>query len=292
MSQVSVIIPTYQRGHLIGEAIESVLAQSYREYEIIIVIDGSTDDTASRIGRFGQQIQIIEQSNRGLSAARNVGIAAANGAYIAFLDDDDQWLPHKLEQQMTVFAQNPDVGLVYGDMLFFDEHGERDKSYAAFYPPPLMQVAATLFRSNFIPVPTVVVRRACLDRVGLFDESLTACEDYDLWLRIIEQWPIHGTTDIVARYRMSDDNMQRDKVRMVANELRVREKALARNATLRHLPQVWLDDCYYNLFLHLARLHSKRGNRDEAHATLLRYREVRGETAAFTSLWDELRCKW
>lgn len=289
MPSVSVIIPTYQRAHWVGQAIESVLVQSYRDYEIIVVNDGSTDGTASRLNEFGDRVRVIHQANRGLPAARNAGINAAKGDLLAFLDDDDLWFPGKLASQIALFSRDPSVGLVYADMTLFDENGDRESSYADRCRPPLMQNAATLFRYNFIPVPTVMVRRACLDQVGLFDETLTACEDYDLWLRIIEHWPVLGSSDILARYRLSANSIHRDKGRMLLNELRVKEKAFARNQMIQRLPPTWLDQCFYDLYLQLAHCYQAAGNMAAAQAALTGYRERRGETDAYREVLDKLK---
>lgn len=286
---VSVVIPTYQRAHLVGQAIESVLAQSYRDYEIIVVNDGSTDDTATRLSEFADRIRVIHQANRGVSAARNAGIQVAKGDLLAFLDDDDLWLPGKLASQVALFARNSAVGLVYGDMKLFDEAGERQGSYVDRCPPPLMQNAAVLFCYNFIPNSTVMVRRACLDQVGLFDESLPPCEDYDLWLRIIEHWPVLGSSEVLTRYRLSANGLHCDKGKALLNVLRVKEKAFARNQAIQRLPSSWLDQCFYDLYLQLARWHQATGNAAQAQAVLAHYRERRGETDDFRAVADSLR---
>lgn len=190
MPTVSVIIPTYQRSHLVTEAIGSVLAQTYRDYEIIVVDDGSTDDTKERLAELGDKITYIYQTNKGLAAARNTGIKAASGKYIAFLDDDDLWLPKKLAKQVPILDAQPETALVCTDMLLSDSSGKIISQTKLDLKQKVL-TSWTLFRSCFVFVNTVLLRRTCLDKVGLFDENLEIFEDYDLWLRIAQKHSIH-----------------------------------------------------------------------------------------------------
>ena len=277
MPTVSVIIPTYQRANLVNQAIESVLAQTYRDYEIIVVNDGSTDDTKAVLAQFGNKITAIHQENRGLSAARNTGILASQGKYIAFLDDDDLWLPEKLAKQIPVLEAKPQIGLIYSDMFRFNENGVFPDTWGKNFPTPSLPVSWTLFKGNFIPVPTVVVRRACLDKIGWFDESLSACEDYDLWLRIIEKFPVYHLDEPLAYYRQSSDNMQKEKEPMLVNTLRVKEKAFKRNPNLQKLPLQYLDKYYFQHYLNLAKLYQQNGQEAKADEVLHRYMTMRFE---------------
>ena len=123
MPKVSVIIPVFNGAETIGRALQSVFAQTFTDYEIVVVNDGSTDDTASVLAGYGEKIRVVSQSNRGLSAARNAGIAASQGEYVALLDDDDQWLPEKLALCVPVLDADPDCALVYTGMLKVDADG-------------------------------------------------------------------------------------------------------------------------------------------------------------------------
>ena len=124
MPKVSVVIPTYQHAHFVAQAISSVLSQTYCDLEVIVVDDGSTDDTQEIVAGFGEQIRVVQhEKNSGLSAARNTGIQLSRGEYVAFLDADDIWLPEKLEKQIPLFERDESVGLVSSDMFFLDEDG-------------------------------------------------------------------------------------------------------------------------------------------------------------------------
>lgn len=285
MPTVSVIIPTYRRSHLVGQAIESVLAQSYTDYEVIVVNDGSTDKTAEVLARFGNKISVVHQRNKGLSAARNAGIRIAQGRYIAFLDDDDLWLPHKLEKQIACLEAHPKIGLVYSDMFCFNENGMLPNTWAKANPGPQVPLLWTLFVRNFIPVPTVVIRRECLDAVGLFDETLTSCEDYDMWLRIIPKWQVHSINEPLAHYRQSPDSMQNNEERMFVNWLRVKEKAFHSHPELQKLPLMCLDLCFFKGYLSLAYLYICRYQGAKARQTLENYQKLRGATNAYKWLW-------
>ncbi|MBD2513109.1 glycosyltransferase [Nostoc muscorum FACHB-395] len=284
---VSVIIPTYQRGHLVSQAINSVLAQTYKDYEIIVINDGSQDNTPQVLAEFSdRRITAIHQANQGLSAARNAGIRSARGKYIAFLDDDDLWEPQKLEKQIPVLEANPRIGLIYSDSLFFsDKRGLLPGSYNTAFPTPNLQVLWTLFRYNYIPVLTVVVRRDCLDKVGLFDETLRYCGDYDLWLRLIEKFPIYFLNQPLARYRRSPNSLSQDGEQVFTNHLRAKEKVIDRNPEFLKFPMNFLDPCLYNIYLGLANLHIQNHQIEQARRVLHRYREMRGETA----MYEELR---
>ncbi|AFZ26450.1 putative glycosyltransferase [Cylindrospermum stagnale PCC 7417] len=284
---VSVIIPTYQRGHLVSQAINSVLAQTYKDYEIIVINDGSQDNTPQVLAQFSDhhRITAIHQANQGLSAARNAGIRSAQGKYIAFLDDDDLWEPQKLEKQISVLEANPRIGLIYSDSLFFsDKRGLSLRSYNTAFPTPNLQVLWTLFRYNYIPVLTVVVRRDCLDKVGLFDETLRCCEDYDLWLRLIEKFPIYFLNQPLARYRQSPNNLSQNEEQMFTNHLRVKEKVIERNPEFLKIPVNFLDPYFYNIYLGLANLHIQNHQIEQARRVLHRYREMRGETSKYEYL--------
>ena len=183
MPSVSVIIPTYQLAHLVGQTIDSVLAQTYTDYEIIVVNDGSTDNTKEVLASYGDRITVIHQENQGAAAARNAGIMATRGKYIAFLDHDDLWLPNKLEKQIAYLESNPKIGLVYSDTFFFNEEGVYPYTFAQANNIPPVQHCWTLFvRNSIMSCSVVVVRRECLDEVGLFDATTVPCDDYDMWL--------------------------------------------------------------------------------------------------------------
>ncbi|MFP4348874.1 MAG: glycosyltransferase family 2 protein [Desulfococcaceae bacterium] len=188
-SQVSVIIPTYNRAEMVGEAIESVLNQDFSSFELIVIDDGSTDQTSKVLRSFGRRIRSIRQENKGVSAARNLGICHASGEWIAFLDSDDLWLPGKLTAQVDFFRLNP-ASLICQTQEIWIRNGRRvnpkhrhEKRSGMIFEPSLALC--------LVSPSAVMIRRSLFDLVGRFDENLPACEDYDLWLRIGRRFPVH-----------------------------------------------------------------------------------------------------
>jgi glycosyltransferase involved in cell wall biosynthesis len=179
---VSVIIPTYNRGWIVKEAIDSVLEQDFVDYELIVVDDGSADNTPDILHGLVDDIKVIRQSNRGVSAARNRGIQASAGRWIAFLDSDDLWLPQKLSRQVDFFDRHPDARICQTDEQWI-RNGVRVNPKARHRKPSGMIFGPSLELCLVSP-SAVMIRKRLLSDVGLFDESLPACEDYDLWLRI------------------------------------------------------------------------------------------------------------
>jgi glycosyltransferase involved in cell wall biosynthesis len=185
---VSVIIPTFNRAVFVHEAITSVLAQDYAPLEVIVVDDGSQDDTPAALRHFGAQILYMPQEHAGVSAARNRGVAASHGALVAFLDSDDLWLPQKVSAQVALFAGQPQVQACYTDEIWI-RRGVRVN-------PRLIHAkhAGWIFLQSLprciISPSSIMLRRPLWERLGGFDESLPACEDYDLWLRLTAVVPV------------------------------------------------------------------------------------------------------
>jgi glycosyltransferase involved in cell wall biosynthesis len=182
---VTVVIPCYKQAHFLTEAVQSVLEQDYPEKEVVVVNDGSPDDTAEVAAALGSSILYLEQENRGLPGARNTGIRAAHGEYVAFLDSDDLLLPESLSTRAAFLAAHPDTALVCSDARFFDESGSlgllSDRASRPAHPANFRWETV-----EFCALPsTVMARRSSLDRVGLFDEELrTGGEDWPLWVRM------------------------------------------------------------------------------------------------------------
>ena len=219
--QVSVIIPTYNRGWVIKEAIDSVLAQDYTEFELIVVDDGSTDDTSDVLDSYGDDIKVLFQKNKGVSAARNLGIAEASGKFIAFLDSDDLWLPQKLTLQIEFINQTPDALICQTEEVWI-RNGLRVNPKKRHKKPSGMIFKPSLELCLVSP-SAVVIQRSLLDRVGGFDETLPACEDYDLWLRISCRFPVHLIdAPLIIKRGGHDDQLSRgaglDKFRIKAIE--------------------------------------------------------------------------
>lgn len=187
MPKVSIVIPTYNRAYCINRAIESVLAQTYRDFEIIVVDDGSTDNTYEVIQGFkDERIKYIKHShNKSESAARNTGIKNSLCEYIAFQDSDDEWLPEKLERQMMMAEEAGDeVGVIYSQYRRVLEDGRDFIIPHDGIPMVDGDIQKMLLESCIVGMPTTIVRRNCFERVGLFDESIHCCTDWDMWLRI------------------------------------------------------------------------------------------------------------
>ena len=187
--EVSVILPTYNRGWILKEAIDSVLAQDFRDFELIVVDDGSTDNTPQILDSYHQDLVVVRQPNRGVSAARNRGIAAAGGGLIAFLDSDDLWLPRKLSSQVVFFNSNPEAVINQTEEIWI-RNGVRVNPKTRHLKPSGMIFEPSLALCLVSP-SAVMMKRSLFDEVGLFDEDLPACEDYDLWLRISWRYPVH-----------------------------------------------------------------------------------------------------
>ncbi len=199
---VSVIICIYNGERHLREAIESALAQTYPSVEIVIVNDGSTDNTESLCRSYEGRVVYISQKNRGLAKARNRGINESRGDYIALLDHDDLWRPDKLEKQMNLFVQNPELGLVYSNYFQIDPDSRIiERKSAEDRRMKRGWVIPDLYEHNFVGNATVVIPKQVLDQVGLFWENLSYSLDWDLWLRIAFKYPVDFVDEPLASWR-------------------------------------------------------------------------------------------
>ena len=229
---VSVVCPAYNCAPFIAPALESVFAQSYCPIEIIVVDDGSTDATSDLVKGY-PDVRYIRQANRGPSAARNTGIRAAQGEYVAFLDIDDLWTPEKLSEQVAILNSCPDAGICFADMrLFTDGAGEEPTMFQKynltvnyFGDERFVTNAVTkLVTMNFIPTSSVVARKSALLQAGGFDEQFRKAEDWDLWLRVALHHPIIYSPKLLTLKRVHDVNTSRDAEGMNSAALQVLEK--------------------------------------------------------------------
>jgi len=186
--KVSVIIPAYNRCQMLKQAVDSVLSQDFTDFELIVSDDGSADNTQEMLRSYGNRIIVIRQENKGVSAARNRGIVSASGDLIAFLDSDDLWLPKKLSEQIEFFNANPDALICQTEEIWI-RNGVRVNPKKKHRKLSGMIFEASLLLCLVSP-SAVMMRRSLFDELGLFDETLPACEDYDLWLRIGCRYPI------------------------------------------------------------------------------------------------------
>lgn len=186
--EVSVIIPTFNRETLLPRALSSVLGQTGVSFELSVVDDGSTDGTRALIEKDFPSVNYLHQNNQGPSAARNRGIERSRGQWIAFLDSDDEWLPGKLEAQLAFFRQNPSYRILQTEEIWI-RNGKRvnamnkHKKYGGFIFEKCLPLCA-------VSPSAVMIHKSLFEEIGLFDESLPACEDYDLWLRIAARHPV------------------------------------------------------------------------------------------------------
>ncbi len=231
MPKVSVIIPAYNVASYIGETLDSVFAQTFADTEVIVVNDGSpdTEDMERALARFNDRLTYIKQENQGASVARNTGLSAAQGKFIAFLDADDLWLPNYLNEQIKFMIER-DCDLVCSDAEVFSDVSHAEQSYMESLMPGSPSAGSVTFlgllsAEQSLITSGVVVRRELVIQAGLFDEALRNAQDFDLWLRLAHK----GTRmayqrRVLLRYRTRDNSLSGDEVNVHRRELRVLEK--------------------------------------------------------------------
>jgi glycosyltransferase involved in cell wall biosynthesis len=204
---VSVVVATYNYGHFLPEAVESVLGQTLRPLELIVIDDGSTDGTAAALRPYLADPRVYYQrlEHAGQAAAKNAGLRRAQAPLVAFLDADDVWLPAKLARQVALFRGDPALGMVYTRRWLIDELGQR----LEYRQPRLYRgwVLDPLFRTNFVCFSSAMVRRDVLDDVGLFDEGLSLAIDYDLWLRVALRYRFDYVDAPLVKYRTGHESL-------------------------------------------------------------------------------------
>lgn len=218
---VSVIIPAYNQAHYLASALRSVLAQTLTEWEAIVVDDGSTDNTREVAAGFDDaRIRYIYQANQGLSGARNTGVRAAQGQFLAFLDSDDELTPEFLKTCVEALKADRALGAVHTATQFIDQSGNTLPHTDA---QPLAGDAfkQKLRQGGFFPPVSVVARIDCVREAGLFDITLTSLEDWDVWLRLVQRHPMRGLPQPLVRYRVYPGSMSTNAPRMLANRLAV-----------------------------------------------------------------------
>lgn len=248
---VSVIIPTYNMSQYVPLAIRSVLEQTYQDLEVIVIDDGSTDDTQEAIQEFSSdsRFRYESQENGGPAKARNKGIRLARGQWIAFNDADDVWYPQKLQKQVALFGSRPDLGVVVSDCDRIDERGKKIPAPKK-YRYQGSRLYEQLLLENFIPMCTTVVTRTCFEQLGGFDETLRRAEDYDFWLRLSVSNTIGYVDEPLAAHRKWTSQLTSNKIAQAEAAILVQQRFLAKHPGLvspRQAKAAW------------ARKHAKRG---------------------------------
>lgn len=206
MSEVSVIIPTFNRAHTIIRALDSVFESTFKDFKVIVVNDGSTDETEQLLKNYSKPITVIRSENRGVSAARNLGAKTAKSKWLAFLDSDDEWLPHKLQKQMEFVSDHPHYKLVHSDEIWI-RNGVRvnpKKHHQKWGGEVFLQCV----EQCFISPSTCLIERNFFNELGGFDENFVVCEDYDLWLKASLNHPIgHIARPLIKKYGGHEDQL-------------------------------------------------------------------------------------
>jgi hypothetical protein len=222
MPEVTVVIPAYNAERFIAETLGSVQSQTFRDLEVLVVDDGSTDRTAGIVDSFGPPVRRLHQQNGGVSRARNAGSAAASGRFIALLDADDLWDPPKLERQVALLRARPEVGFCYTGLRRVDAAGRVRTVQLARDHPDLCRTL--LLESCVIAISSVVVRRELMVTSGGFDPAFSQCADWDLWMRLSLRAPSAAVAEPLMRYRTFEGNMSSDVAHLERDTFAVLDK--------------------------------------------------------------------
>jgi len=266
--RISVIIPTYNAARFAAEAIDSALGQTLAPLEVIVVDDGSTDDTERILRSYQDRIRVFRQPNSGVAAARNRGVRESRGNLIALLDHDDVWLSEKLEKQWECFQDHPDAGLVHTNFFRWREDtGEMSRNDRG-HERSGQCYAKMLFSCNMIPSATLL-KRECLDHVGSFDESIkpASTDDHDLFRRLARHYEFAYVEEPLVLYRLHASNASYNDPACLAGKITVIQKALREDPELARLVgRRNVADRLYELSFELGYLHHDAYRRREARA--------------------------
>jgi glycosyltransferase involved in cell wall biosynthesis len=287
MPTVSAIITTYNLEKMLPEAIESVLAQDWKDLEIIVVDDGSSDDTAAVMERYSGVVRYILQKNAGPSAARNTGVQVSSGKFLAFLDGDDLWKPNKVSRQLEEFEKDSTVGLVSSDFSV-DEGAKVTESYLVGCQHVASgMIFLNLLRENFLLPSAAMLRRECVTQVGAWDEAIRGSEDRDYWLRVARTWRINVIPEVLTVKRNRPGNLTSDNDKLTPHRIRVFEKVLANDeltSVERHTARAALSDNYWDL----GYMHWKNGRREDARSAFWKSLTLRVSKRSLLSLGGTL----
>ncbi|HEV2763386.1 MAG TPA: glycosyltransferase family A protein [Pyrinomonadaceae bacterium] len=277
---VSVVIPAYNAAAHVGEAVASVRAQTFQDFELIVVNDGSPDTPALEraLAPYGEGLVYLKQENAGPSAARNAGVRRARGRFVAFLDSDDAWEPAYLAEQLKAFEEDPALDLVYADALIVGDTALAGKTFMQCHPSRGAVTAEALLREDCTVLTScVVARREALLDAGLFDEKFRRSEDFDLWVRMAHGGARLGyQRKVLARHRRHGKSLTSDYIRMYDSQLEVFSKlrdVLGGEATLRGLAEWRLERCAAEREFERGKRSFVEGRYEEAVASLARANE-------------------
>ena len=257
---VSVVIPTYDRIETLPRALDSVMAQTFSGFELIVVDDGSTDATDEMILRDYPHALLHRQENTGVSSARNAGVALASGEWIAFLDSDDAWLPEKLERQLSALSKEPELRMSHTDEIWI-RNGKR-MNQPKEYAKSGGRIYHLCLPLCCICPSSVLLRRDLFDEVGGFDETFPVCEDYDLWLRITSREPVHYLDEtLVRKYGGHGDQLSTTVWGLDRYRVRALEKLLSQK-TLSLVDRLLTKETLIKKLRILTEGARKRGNRE------------------------------
>ena len=236
MPRVTAVIPCHNGAAFIRTAIKSVLAQTCPDVEVVVVDDSSSDDSAAIVESFGPPVRLLRVAHRNISATRNAAIAASDSAFVGLLDHDDAWWPTKLERQLARFDADPRLGLCYTDTRGVDPQGQEIPGRHNPLPVPRDQTEALgrLLRVNLMATSSVLLRRSGLERVGVFDPVYPRAEDWDLWLRVAQEYPVAAVPEVLIDYCWHGGNISSGRVALLEGSIAVQEAALARIAADPH----------------------------------------------------------
>ncbi len=287
--RVSIVIPNYNHGDYLSQAIESALAQTYPQVEVIVVDDGSTDHSAQVLARYADRVRCIHQENAGLSAARNTGLDLARGDYVALLDADDMLEPDYLQTLVPILEKDPGLGGVYCGYRFVDQHGRPLPEVQSRVVPSTAFYDA-LLGGNFLVPESMLLRRRCYQEAGPFDTALTACEDWDMWLRVARREQVVGTSRVLSRHRVLSGSMSSDPARMIRNRLQVLAKHLGPPPTEVTAQNRAIRRAYGKAYLSAAVEHLQGGDRSGAVAYLAQMARLYPEGFEEVGTFYELGC--
>ncbi len=246
---VSVVMAAKNYARFLPAAVESVLAQTFADWELVVIDDGSTDHTPQAVQPFlaDRRVRYFRSDRLGQPRAKNLGAGLARGEYIAYLDADDAWLPTKLEKQLALLRDRPEVGVCFCRRSLIDEAGER-RSSTPPPPPPRGHILPDIFLRNFVCFSSVVVRRRVFDHVGGFDPEWDLSIDYDLWLRAARHYEFDYVDEELVLYRTGHGNLSKRLADRVATADAIMTRALVRRGLADELPRELVGEGYASTY--------------------------------------------